>query len=114
MSGLSLRKHPKENCMKANPNRFWIIVIVLGWAFDFLFWQKPLGINFFLYIALCILTGIYLLNTDGLRLTPQAGLLLLPIAFLAAMTFFRAEPMTVFFSVAMTLLLMGIFALTYA
>lgn len=100
--------------MKANPNRFWIIVIVLGWAFDLLFWQKPLGLNFFLYIALCLLTGIYLLNTDGLRLAPRAGLLLLPIAFLAAMTFFRAEPMTLFLSVTMTIFLMAIFTLTYA
>jgi len=27
--------------MKNNPNRFWAIVILLGWAFDFLFWKKP-------------------------------------------------------------------------
>ena len=27
--------------MKANPNRFWFIVILLGWVFDFLFWKKP-------------------------------------------------------------------------
>ena len=38
--------------MKANPTRFWILTIALGWAFDFLFWDTPLGINFFLYVAL--------------------------------------------------------------
>ena len=32
--------------MKANPTRFWIIVIALGWAFDFLFLKKPGGVNF--------------------------------------------------------------------
>ncbi len=99
--------------MKANPNRFWTIVILLGWAFDFLFWKKPIGINFAIYIALCLLTGIFLLRTDGLRIAPGSSLLLVPIAFLATMTFIRQEPMTVFLSVAGVLFLMGIFALTY-
>ena len=99
--------------MKARPNRFWVIVILLGWFFDFLFWKKPLGINFAIFVALCLGTGILLLRWDGLRLSPQAGWLLLPIAFLAAMTFIRLEPMTIFLSVVMVIFLMGVFALTY-
>jgi hypothetical protein len=99
--------------MKANPNRFWIIVILLGWAFDFLFWKKPLGVNFALYAALVLITGIFLLRADGLRFARGSSLLLLSIAFLAAMTFVRLEPMTVFLSVSAVLFLMGIFALTY-
>src|SRR5215216_2554533 len=102
-----------EVYMKANPNRFWTIVILLGWAFDFLFWKKPLGVNFAIYISLCLLTGIFLLRTDGLRLAPGSSLLLVPIAFLAAMTFIRQEPMTVFLSVSGVVFLLGIFALTY-
>lgn len=99
--------------MKTNANRFWFIVILLGWVFDFLFWKKPTGINFPIYVTLCILTGIFLLRVDGLRLSPRSGLLLLPILLLASMTFLRPEPMTVFLSVAMTLFLMGVFALSY-
>lgn len=99
--------------MKDNPNRFWTIVILLGWAFDFLFWKKPAGINFAMYVTLCIVTGIFLLRADGLRLSPRASLLLFPIAFLASMTFLRLEPMTVFLSVATTIFLLGVFALTY-
>ena len=99
--------------MKANPNRFWFIVILLGWAFDFLFWKKPFGVNFAIYIALCLATGIFLLQADGLRLTRRSSLLLFPIAFLTAITFFRLEPMTVFLSLSMILFLMGVFALTY-
>src|SRR5215211_3901196 len=99
--------------MKANPNRFWTIVILLGWAFDFLFWKKPLGVNFAIFVLLCTLTGILLLRADRLRLAPESRLLLLPIAFLAAMAFIRQEPMTAFLSVSMTLFLMGVFALTY-
>jgi len=99
--------------MKANPNRFWFTVILLGWAFDFLFWKKPAGVNFFIYISLCLVTGIFLLKADGLRLAPRSSLLLLPIIFLSAMTFLRQDPMTVFLSVAMTIFLMGVFTITY-
>jgi len=99
--------------MKTNPIRFWIVVILLGWAFDFLFWKKPGGINFAIYVTLCILSGILLLRADGLRLARNSSLLLLPIAFLASMTFVRLEPMTVFLSVSMTLFLMGVFAITF-
>ena len=99
--------------MKANPNRFWVIVILLGWICDFLFWEKPLGINFAIFVVLSLLTGILLLQVDGLRLARGSGLLLLPIAFLAATTFIRLEPMTVFLAIFMVLFLMGLFALTY-
>ncbi len=99
--------------MKTNPNRFWTIVILLGWAFDFLFWKKPIGINFAIYVTVCLVTGILLLRADGLRLARHSGPILLPIALLAAATFLRLEPMTVFLSLAMTLFLMGVLALTY-
>jgi hypothetical protein len=99
--------------VKTNPNRFWFIVILLGWLFDFLFWKKPLGVNFAIFVTLCLLTGILLLRVEGLRLARGSGLLLLPIAFLAAMTFIRLEPMTVFLSVSLVLFLMGLVALTY-
>ena len=99
--------------MKSNPNRFWTILILLGWAFDFLFWKKSPGINFAVYVTLCLATGILLLRADGLRLSRRSSLLLLPIAFLATMTFIRLEPMTTFLSVTMTLFLMGVVAITY-
>src|SRR5260370_39950931 len=99
--------------MKANPNRFWSAVILLGWAFDFLFWMKPAGVNIFIYVVLCLASGIFLLDADGLRLSPRSSLLLFPIIFLSTMTFFRQEPMTVFLSVSMTIFLMGVFAITY-
>ena len=99
--------------MNSNPNRFWIIVILLGWSFDFLFWRKPLGVNFAIFVVLCLATGIVLLRMDGLRLARGTGLLLFPITLLAAMTFVRLEPMTVFLSISMVFFLMGVFALTF-
>jgi hypothetical protein len=86
---------------------------MLGWAFDFLFWKKPIGINFAIFVTLCLATGILLLRSDGLRFSRRSGLLLLPIAFLAAMTFIRMEPMTMFLSIFVALFLMGVIALTF-
>lgn len=100
--------------MTSNPNRFWAIVILLGWMLDFLFWEKPLGINFVIFVTLCLATGIFLLRAEGIRLSPRAGWLLVPIAFLAAMTFFRLEPLTVLLSVVTVLFLLGVFTLVYA
>jgi hypothetical protein len=99
--------------LKTNPTRFWVILILLGWLFDFLFWKKPIGVNFLLFVTLTLATGIFLLQMDGLRLARGSGLLLVPIAFLAAMTFIRLEPMTMFLSICMALFLMGVFTLTY-
>lgn len=99
--------------MKNKPNRFWLLVILLGWAFDFLFWEKSAGINFILWVVLCLAAGIYLLQADGLRLSRRGGLLLLPIFFLSLTVFLRREPLTVLLSIAMTIFLLGVFALTY-
>jgi len=99
--------------MKTNPNRFWWIVVALGWAFDFLFWEKVPGINFTLYVVLCLGSGYFLLHADGLR-PKRSTLLLLPlIAFFALITFVRREPMTIFLSIVMTLFLMGLAAISF-
>ena len=68
--------------MKANPNRFWIIVILLGWVFDFLFWKKPLGVNFAIFVTLCLADRIlFLLERMGFA-SHGTGLLLLPLLLL--------------------------------
>ena len=99
--------------MKKNPNKLWIIVIALGWAFDFLFWKKSPGVNFSIFATLCVIAAFYLLVSDGLR-PNRSSLLLLPLfGFFAAVTFIRAEPMTAFLAYTFTLLAMTILAVTY-
>lgn len=99
--------------MKSNPNRFWWVVFALGWAFDFLFWEKAPGINIALYVVLCLVAGILLLRADGHRPTRNTILLLPLIAFFAIITFVRREPMTVFLSVVLIMFLMGLFAMSF-
>ena len=99
--------------MKSNPNRFWWTVIALGWFFDFLFWRKAPGINFALYVTLCLVAGFLLLRADGHRPTRKTQLLFPLITVFAVITFIRQEPMTTALSVVMTLFLMGLVAISY-
>jgi hypothetical protein len=99
--------------MKNTPNKLWIAVIALGWAFDFLFWKQPPGVNFAIFALLCVTVAFYLLMSDGIR-PHRATLFLLPLfGFFAAVTFFRAEPMTSFLAYTFTLLTMSLLAITY-
>ncbi len=99
--------------MKSNPTRFWWTVIALGGAFDFLFWKKGPGINFALYVVLCLAAGFLLLRADGYRPARKTLLLLPLIAIFAGMTFIRQEPLTIALSVFITLFLMGLAAISY-
>ncbi len=99
--------------MKTNPNKLWILVFALGWLFDFLFWEMKPGINFAIFATACLTVAFYLLLSDGLR-PNRTSLILLPLfGFFAAVTFIRAEPMTMFLAYAFTLLMMTVLAVTY-
>lgn len=99
--------------MKSNPNRLWLTAILLGWAFDFLFWKHAPGVNFAVYVVLCLGGGFFLLTREKYLPARNTFLLLIPILFFAAITFLRAERMTSFLAHAMTLFLMALLALTY-
>jgi len=99
--------------MKTNPTRFWWIVIALGWIFDFLFWKQTPGINFPLYVLLCLSTGFLLLRSDGHRPARSVWLLLPLIAFFAFIIFIRQEPMTVSLAVFLSMFLMGVLAVSF-
>jgi hypothetical protein len=100
--------------MKSNPNRLWLVAVALGWAFDFLFWKHAPGINFAIYVVLCLAGGTYLLlGVEKTHPARDALWLLIPILFFATVTFVRAEPMTSFLAHFLTLFLLGVFVITY-
>jgi hypothetical protein len=85
----------------------------LGFTFDLLFWKKAPGILFPLFIALILLSGILLLADSGIRSNKRALGLILPVGFFSTMTFFRAEPMTLFLDYLLTFVFLAFFALAY-
>jgi hypothetical protein len=99
--------------MKTNPNKLWLIVLALGWLFDFLFWEKSLGINFAIFAMMCMIGAFYLLLGDGLR-PHRTSLILIPLfIFFVAVTFIRAESMTSFLAYTFTLVTLTILTVTY-
>ena len=95
------------------PNVLWITALVLGWCFDFLFWKQAPGINFAIYVVLCLAGGFLVLGLEGIKPHWKALLLLVPILFFTAMSFVRAEMLTQFLAVAAVLGLMGLLAASY-
>jgi len=99
--------------MKTNPNKLWVPVLILGWLFDFLFWENPPGVNFAIFWTACLIVGFYLLLSEGLR-PHRNTLLLIPLfGFFAAVTFIRSEPMTTFLAYTFTMLALTIFTVAY-
>ncbi len=95
------------------PNLVWIIALALGWLFDFLFWNHEPGLNFALYVLLCLGGGFLALLWNGIRPSWKTLLLLVPILFFAAMNAIRREPMSVFLTLVIPLTLLGVLTVTY-
>lgn len=99
--------------MKNNPNKLWILVLALGWLFDFLFWKNPPGINFAIFWTVSLLAGFFLLLSNGHR-PHRNSLWLLPLfGFFAVVTFIRSEPMTTFLAYTFTMFTLTVFTVTY-
>lgn len=105
--------HSAAALVVKNPGRLLLVVLVLGWAFDFLFWKQRVGVNFPIFLAVCVLGGVYLLWTEGYRAARRAFWLLLPFLVFVAFTFLRREPLTVFLAYVFSLFSIGLFATSY-
>ncbi len=94
-------------------NLLWIVGLILGWFFDFLFWKANLGINFAIFVALVLAGGFLVLALNGIKPSWRSLLLLVPILFFASITFLRLEGLTQFLAFAFTLGLMGLLTVSY-
>src|SRR5512143_567685 len=110
---LCLSKSKRRCAMTKHSNRLWILAWMLGWGFDFLFWEKSPGVNFPLFAGLCLLGGLLLLLAEGIRPARSSLWLLVPFVFFAGMTVLRQEPVTLLLGYGLTLLALSLFALTY-
>ena len=95
------------------PNILWITALALGWLLDFLFWDHTPGINFAIYVVLCLVGGFLVLTWNGIKPAWKSLLLLVPILFFAVMSFIRREPLSVFLSIVIPLTLLGVLTVTY-
>ena len=99
--------------MTKHSNLLWITGLALGWLFDLLFWKQPFGMNFGVYALTCVLAGLLLLSINKQPPAPGTLWLLPLIVVLAAISCLRAEPMTLFLSVILTLFLLMVLSNTF-
>jgi len=99
--------------MKDRSKRIWIVALVMGWLFDLLFWKQTPGINFFIYVVLCLAGGYLVLRMDDIKPATRSLLLVIPIIFFAVITFIRQEPLSLFLAFVFCLFSMGLLVITY-
>ena len=91
----------------------WITALLLGWCFDFFFWKQPPGLNFALYVILCLAGGFLVLGQNGLKPSWRSLILVVPILFFALGTLLRQEQLSMGLSFVLSLGLMGLLAVSY-
>ena len=99
--------------MNKHPTRFAVIVLLLGWLFDFLFWGQSAGVNFAIFIALALSGGFGLLIANHQKPALKSLALIAPLLFFACVTFLRQEPLTAFLAYTFALFSLGVLAVTY-
>lgn len=99
--------------MNKQSNQVFIVALVLGWVFDFLFWEKPLGVNFPIFCTLCLVGGFFLLRAMDLHPERKSLYLLFPFAFFAVITFVRQEPLTSSLAYTFALFSLGVLTVNY-
>jgi hypothetical protein len=95
----------KQKLEITKPLQLTAIALILGFAFEILFFDHRIGISFFILSTACgigLLASSYL---EGHRPRLRNAIFFLPILFFSFMTYFRAEPLTVFLDVIGTLIL---------
>jgi hypothetical protein len=104
---------PTRSQKTVRPQYLFLLSLILGWIFDFLFWKKQIGVSLPIFTLLVIAVGLWLAVRARLKPARNSLWLLVPIAFFALVPVFRLEPFTRFTSAVVLILLLAVFALSF-
>ena len=90
------------------PLTLTLIGLVLGLGFEILFYGHAIGISIPIMVSLCIGALLFAAWREETSYDRSNLFLVIPILFFSIMTFLRAEPMTVFLNVVLTLILFAL------
>lgn len=99
--------------MKTRSSRFLLSGLIIAWAFDLIFYKKPFGIGFSIWIVLCLMVLFVLGAIEKVKPAWQTILLATITVLLASAPLFRLETMTRLLSVGAALLSLMLTAATY-
>ena len=110
----SIPNPQSETSHLKSSDRLILLALLLGLGVDFLFFKKPLGLSFPIFIGLCILSLLALALVERVRPALSSLWLFIPMLGFAIMVFVRAEPLTTFVNVGLTLALGVLWVRTFA
>jgi hypothetical protein len=87
--------------------------LIVAWSVDLLFWKKPAGVSFLVFIVLGLATFFLLARGENLQPARKSLWLLLPIVLFATLAFLRQEPLTRFLSHFLALSLIALLSHTF-
>jgi hypothetical protein len=94
----------------ARPGGLVLIAFGLGLAFEIFFYKRAPGLSVSLWLALGVVAAVAAAASESRRLTASAAGLLPVVLALAAVTYVRLEPLTVFLALASALALFALVA----
>jgi hypothetical protein len=99
--------------MVKNRSTLWYTALVIGWAFDLLYWKKPLGVSFLIHMVL-VLAGLIFLSRNEDRPPAAKSLPLIGIILIFSfLGFLREEPFTRTLNHLLSIGFLGLFALSF-
>ncbi len=99
--------------MIKNKQLLWMAALIVGWGFDFFYWEKSLGISFSIHVALALTALLFVARKEDLHPAKTSLWILIPLVLFSVLTFIRQEPFTRFLNHAMTLALGAVFLITF-
>jgi len=93
-----------------SPSLFIWLPLVVAWSYDYMFYDKEMGISFTIIVALMVGVGLFLARREHIEPGRWTLALLIPIGFFALMTFIRKEDSILTMNWLTTLLLMVLLA----
>lgn len=76
--------------------RIWLIAFLVAWSVDYLFWGKPAGVSFLVFVLVALAGGFLLAWLERTRPALVSVFLSIAVVSMAAMTLVRAEPFSRF------------------
>lgn len=97
--------------MKKENIKYYLIsfALILGMLVDYLFYGKPVGVSFFVFILILIFFSLILTRKFQQKLFKTQYLLLVPTVLFSAMVFYRSSPFLTFFNILFSLFLISLF-----
>lgn len=87
----------------------FLFAFILGISVDYLFYGKPIGVSFFVFISIFVIFSLILAKKFSQKLTKTQSAFLIPIILFSAMVFARASDFLSFFNILTTLFLIFLF-----